>query len=257
MQKETENFSTIRSRGIYLLPNLFTISSLFAGFYAIVAALKGYYDGAAISIFIAMLMDALDGRVARLTNTMTAFGAELDNLTDMVSFGIAPALVMYSWALSSLGKIGWLAAFIYTVATALRLARFLTQIGKTEKSHFQGLSSTASAGAMASIVWVSKDINLVVYNNPVACMILAAVTVFLGVLMVSNLRYRSFKEIDLMRNVRFVVILLLVVGIVLISVEPAKVLFVAFAAYALSGPVNTIWLLRKRKKERHVKHKAH
>lgn len=237
----------IKSRGIYLLPNLFTIGSLFAGFYAIVAALKGIYDTAAISIFIALIMDGLDGRVARLTNTVTAFGAELDSLADMVSFGIAPALVIYSWALSSLGKIGWLAAFIYTAATALRLARFNTQLGIVDKRYFQGLSSTMSAAVIASAVWLGRDLEIPPHSYSV---LLAILTTLTGILMVSNIRYLSFKDADLKNHVPFVVLLAAVVVVVLISIDPAKVLFAVCFIYACSGPVATIWGLYRHKKAR-------
>lgn len=236
-----------KGRGIYLLPNLFTIGSLFAGFYAIVSGIKGSYEAAAISIFIAMVMDGLDGRVARLTNTVTAFGAELDSLTDLVSFGLAPALVMYSWALSDLGKIGWLAAFIYTVGAALRLARFNTQLGKVDKRYFQGLSSTLAGGFMASVIWLGIDLQI----NPHSINILLTVfTIVLGILMVSNIRYNSFKDFDLKNHVPFVVILITVLVIVLISVEPSMVLFALFFLYVCSGPIATIWGLHKKKKVR-------
>lgn len=247
------------SRGIYVLPNLLTVSSLFAGFYAIVAALKGFYTYAAISIFVAMVMDGLDGRVARMTNTMTKFGAELDSLTDMVSFGVAPAIVLYSWSLESLGKVGWLAAFIYVVAVALRLARFNTQIGKADKKYFQGISSTAGAGFMASIVWIGQDLDI----SPHALSILLAfITVITGALMVSNIRYSSFKDVDLKKHVSFVVMLIVVLAVVLISIEPAIVLFALFSLYLLSGPVGTVWGLHKRKQLRkkmlvdHSEHKT-
>lgn len=239
----------IKKFGIYLLPNLFTISSLFAGFYAIVAALKGIYDHAAISIFIAIIMDGLDGRVARLTNTVTAFGAQLDSLTDLVSFGVAPALVMYSWALTNLGKPGWLAAFIYTVSTALRLARFNTQLPKADKHYFQGLSSTAAAAVMASAIWLCRDLGIPPQSLNI---LLALLTAILGILMVSNIRYQSFKDADLKNHVPFVVMLIIVVIIVLISIDPAKVLFSACFIYACSGPATTIWRLRRHKKERKI-----
>lgn len=236
-----------KSRGIYLLPNLFTIGSLFAGFYAIVAGIKGFYEVAAISIFIAMLMDGVDGRIARLTNTTTAFGAELDSLTDLISFGLAPALVMYIWALSSMGKVGWLAAFIYTVGAALRLARFNTQLGKTDKRYFQGLSSTLAGGFMASVIWLSIDFGI----NPHEFSILLTIfTALIGILMVSNIRYRSFKDVDLKNHVPFVVILIAVLVIVLISVEPSIVLFAIFFLYVCSGPIETIWSLHKKKRLR-------
>lgn len=243
----------IRGRGIYLLPNLFTIAALFAGFYAIVAALKGSYDNAAIAIFVAMIMDGLDGRVARLTNTVTAFGAELDSLSDMVSFGVAPAVSIYSWALVGLGKTGWLAAFVYVVAVALRLARFNTQIGG-EKRYFQGLSSTAGAGLMAAILWVGVDFDL---PTGVLRYILAFITVVAGVLMVSNIRYRSFKDMDLKHHVPFVVILVLVLTLVLISLDPSLVLLAIFSGYAISGPVSTVWGIRKRKLQRRKVHDLH
>jgi CDP-diacylglycerol---serine O-phosphatidyltransferase len=243
-----------RPRGIYLLPNLFTVGSLFAGFYAIVATLKGQFDSAAISIFIAMIMDALDGRVARLTNTMTAFGGEFDSLTDMVSFAIAPALIIYNWSLSTLGKFGWLTAFIYTVAVALRLARFNTQLGKLGKRYFQGLPCPAGAAVISSMVWVSVDLGL---NYKPLTIVIAVITIFISVLMVSNIRFRSFKDADFKNNVSFVTILAAVVFIVLISIDPAKVLFALFAIYALSGPIGTIWGLRKRKKIRKIWQNSH
>lgn len=234
-------------RGIYLLPNLFTVGSLFAGFYAIVAALKGAYDTAAISIFIAMVMDSLDGRVARLTHTSTAFGAEFDSITDMASFGIAPALIIYSWSLSTLGKFGWLAAFIYAVATSLRLARFNVQLGKSGKRYFQGLPCPAAAAVIVGLVWVGMDLGIDAHRFSI---IFAVLTILVGVLEVSNVRYRSFKDANLKSHVPFVVILAVVLIIVLISIDPSKVLFTIFFAYAVSGPVGTIMGLRKRKKER-------
>lgn len=236
-----------RSRGIYLLPNLFTIGAMFAGFYAIVATLKGIYETAAVAIFVAMLLDSLDGRVARLTNTMTAFGAELDSLSDMVCFAIAPALLVYSWSIMSLGKIGWLSAFVYAVAVALRLARFNTQIQHTDKRFFQGLPCPAAAAVLTSMVWCALNFDI----SPESIAIgLAVVTIAMGLLQVSNIRYRSFKDTDFKNHVPFVVILLTVLIIVLISVDPAKVLFAVFASYAISGPIATIWGLHKKKKAR-------
>jgi CDP-diacylglycerol---serine O-phosphatidyltransferase len=238
-----------RKRGIYLLPNLLTLSALFAGFYAIIYAVRGSYTQAAIAILVAMVMDALDGRVARLTNTVTAFGAEFDSLSDMVCFGVAPALTIYHWALASLGKIGWLAAFIFTAAVALRLARFNTQIGKdsTSKRYSQGLACTPGAGVIASIIWVGKDWGI---NQQHVVIPLALLTILIGVFMVSNIRYRSFKDFDVKEHVSFVVILLLVVFLVLVSLSPALILFILFFGYALSGPVATIWALRKKRLER-------
>lgn len=234
-------------RGIYLLPNLFTVASLFAGFFAIISALKGNYDHAAIAIFIAMIMDSFDGRVARLTHTETAFGAEFDSITDMVSFGVAPALTMYNWILTPLGKFGWLAAFLYTVFTALRLARFNVQLGKGGKRYFQGLPSPAAAAVIIGSVWVGLDLGI---SSHVFSVIFAIVTVITGILEVSNIRYRSFKDADLKNHVPFVVILAIALIIALVSIDPSKVLFVVAVVYAVSGPIGTIWGLQKRKKAR-------
>ena len=236
-----------RRRGIYLLPNLFTTAALFSGFYAIVAAMQSRFEPAAIAIFVAMLLDGLDGRVARLTNTQTDFGAEYDSLSDMVSFGLAPALVMYQWALSGLGKAGWLAAFIYTAGAALRLARFNTQVGIADKRYFQGLASPAAAAIVAGMVWVGHD-----YDLEGKAMNLAAwtLTLLAGLLMVSNVRYHSFKGVNIKDKVPFVTILLIVLVIVLISYDPPIILFSVFLLYALSGPVWTLMLLRQRRSER-------
>jgi CDP-diacylglycerol---serine O-phosphatidyltransferase len=235
----------MRNRGIYILPNLFTISALFAGFYAIVAALKSSYDNAAIAIFVAMIMDSLDGRIARLTQSVTSFGAELDSLSDMVAFGAAPAIVIYSWTLYSLGKFGWLASFIFIAGVALRLARFNTQINQS-KRYFQGLPCPAAAAVLAGITWVGKDFGA---PNQIPNIAIAIITIFLGILMVSNVRFRSFKDLNLKNNVPFAVILILVLAIVFISIDPPKVLLAIFATYALSGPIMTIWELRKKREE--------
>jgi len=236
-----------RHRGIYLLPNLFTTGCLFSGFYAIVAAMGGRFEAAAVAIFIAMILDGLDGRVARMTNTQSAFGAEYDSLADMVSFGLAPALVVYVWALSDLGKLGWLGAFIYTAGTALRLARFNTQVGRADKRYFQGLASPAAAAVVAGMVWVGQNYQA----EGLAVSILAmVVTVCVGLLMVSNVRYRSFKDLDLKGKVPFVAILAVVLVFVLVSLDPPQVLFAGFAVYAFSGPVGTLLSLRRRRAER-------
>lgn len=240
-----------RRRGIYLLPNLFTTGCLFAGFYAIVAAMTDRFEPAAIAIFIAMIMDGLDGRVARLTNTQSAFGAEYDSLADMISFGLAPALVMFVWALSDLGKLGWLAAFIYTAGTALRLARFNTQVGRADKRYFQGLASPAAAAVMAGLIWVGNGYDLEGQGIAIVALV---VTVLMGVLMVSNVRYRSFKDLDLKGRVPFVAILVVVLIFVLISIDPPQVLLAGFGLYALSGPVVTLVTLRRRRMERKASH---
>jgi CDP-diacylglycerol--serine O-phosphatidyltransferase len=236
-----------RKRGIYLLPNLFTTAGLFAGFYAIVSAMKGIYDLAAIAIFVAMVMDALDGRVARLTNTQSAFGAEYDSLSDVVAFGIAPALVVFSWSLASLGKLGWLAAFIYAAAGALRLARFNTQIGKADKRYFQGLPIPAAAGVIASMVWLANEYDLPGGDLNI---LVAIITVVAAILMVSNIRFHSFKQVDLRGRVPFVGILVVVLVFVGISLDPPKVLFLIFFGYASSGPILTLWNLRKARMHR-------
>lgn len=236
-----------RHRGIYLLPNLFTTAALFSGFYAIVAAMQSRFEAAAVAIFVAMLLDGLDGRVARLTNTQSDFGAEYDSLSDMVSFGLAPALVIYQWALSGMGKAGWLAAFIYTAGAALRLARFNTQVGIADKRYFQGLASPAAAAIVAGMVWVGND-----YGLQGKAMNLTAwtLTLLAGLLMVSNVRYYSFKSVNIKDRVPFVGILLIVLIIVLVSYDPPVVLFSVFLLYALSGPVWTLALLRRRRRER-------
>lgn len=237
----------IRPRGIYLLPNLFTTAGLFAGFYAIVAAMKGLFDTAAIAIFVAMIMDTLDGRVARLTNTQSAFGAEYDSLSDMVAFGIAPALVIYSWSLITAGKLGWLAAFIFAAAGALRLARFNTQIGTADKRYFQGLPIPAAAGIIASMVWLGSEYEL---SGSSFALLTGPITVLTAILMVSNIRYHSFKQIDLKGRVPFVAILVIVLIFVGISLDPPKILFLITFFYGLSGPVLTLWTLRKTRQMR-------
>ena len=230
------------AKGIYLLPNLFTTAGLFAGFYAIVAAMKGLYDTAAIAIFIAMLTDTLDGRVARMTNTQTKFGAEYDSLSDMVAFGVAPALVIYSWSLHNLGKMGWLAAFIFTACGALRLARFNTQVDTADKRYFQGLPIPAAAAMIASLVWTGEHYGV---PNFVTSIIIFFYTVATAGLMVSNIRYYSFKEFDLTNKVPFVSILVIVLVFAAISIDPPQTLLLIFLCYGLSGPVLTIWNLRK------------
>ena len=237
-----------RRRGIYLLPNLFTTGCLFAGFYAIVAAMSDRFEAASVAIFIAMIMDSLDGRVARLTNTQSDFGAEYDSLADMVSFGLAPSLVIYEWALFSMGKLGWLAAFIYTAGAALRLARFNTQVATANKRYFQGLASPAAAAIVAGTVWVGASYGHIGSDWRIPAFVL---TLMAGILMVSNIRYRSFKDLDLKGRVRFVTMLIVVMIFVFISLDPPQVLFAIFLLYALSGPVNTLMTLRKRRAERH------
>lgn len=234
-------------RGIYLLPNLFTTACLFSGFYAIVAAMNDRFEAAAVAVFIAMVFDGLDGRVARLTNTQSAFGAQYDSLADMVSFGLAPGLVVYQWALVGLGKLGWLVAFVYTAGAALRLARFNTQVGVADKRYFQGLASPAAAAVVVGLVWLGFDYDLTGKTQMAAAF---AITLASGLLMVSNIRYRSFKDIDLKGKVPFVAILLVVLVFVSVSVDPPVMLFGTFLAYAISGPIGTLLSLRHRRNRR-------
>ena len=232
----------LRRRGIYLLPNLFTTAALFAGFYAIVQAMNNRFEHAAVAIFIAMVLDGLDGRVARLTRTQSEFGAEYDSLSDMVSFGVAPALVIYEWAFRGMGKLGWFAAFIYCASTALRLARFNTNIDVVDKRFFQGLPSPAAAALVAGFVWVMLDYG---YSGEDVRWYAAALTVFAGLSMVSNLPFYSFKDFNMRKSVPFVVIFLIALFFILISSYPPGVLFALFMSYALSGYV--LWVLNKRK----------
>jgi len=234
-------------RGIYLLPNLFTTAALFFGFYAIVSAMDNRFESAAIAIFIAMLLDGIDGRVARMTNTQSDFGAEYDSLSDMVSFGVAPALVMYEWTLLSMGKIGWLAAFIYTAGAALRLARFNTQLGSADKNYFQGLPSPSAAAIVAGLVWVGENH---LASDRALSIFAVAITIWAGVLMVSNFRYYSFKGINWKGKVPFVALLLAVLIIVLVSSNPSLMLFIGFLIYSLSGIVMTLIQIRSRRAER-------
>lgn len=234
-------------RGIYLLPNLFTTAALFAGFYAILAAVNGKFEAAAVAIFVAMLLDGIDGRVARLTKTQSAFGAEYDSLSDMVSFGLAPALVVFIWALGDLGRLGWLAAFIYTASGALRLARFNTQVGIADKKYFQGLPSPSAAAIIAGGVWIGVDYGL---DRATVAWPAAILTTLVGLLMVSNIRYHSFKEIDFHGKVPFIVLVVVVVGLAIIQTHPPTVLFLLFLTYAASGPVLTLVQLRKHREQR-------
>ncbi len=235
--------SNIRRRGIYLLPNLFTTGSLFSGFYAITSAMDGRFETAAIAIFVAMILDGMDGRVARLTNTQSDFGAQYDSLSDMVSFGAAPALVMYLWAFSSMGKLGLFAAFVHMAGGALRLARFNTQLTSADKRYFQGLPSPAAAAILAGFIWLSLDQG---YSVEIVKYIALALTISTGLLMVSNFRYSSFKEIDLKGKVPFFVAISIMLAIAIVMAQPQTLLFVLFLAYAISGPVITLVMRRRR-----------
>lgn len=228
----------VRRRGIYLLPNLFTTAALAFGFYAIVQGMNLRFDKAAAAIFVAMVLDALDGRVARLTRTQSAFGAEYDSLSDMVAFGAAPALIVYEWALKGMGNLGGVGAFIYVVGAALRLARFNTMLEVADKRWFTGIPSPAAAALVAGMVWIVDDNNI----DPAGLRWVAwAVTVFAGVTMVSNVPYYSFKAFNLKKSVPFLAVLAVAFAIALLSYQPAIVLFGGFVAYALSGYVGLVW----------------
>ncbi|EWH00907.1 CDP-diacylglycerol--serine O-phosphatidyltransferase [Halomonas sp. BC04] len=242
IEESIEDGKKVRRRGIYLLPNLFTTSALFAGFFSVVAGINGDFTAAAVAIFIAMVLDGLDGRVARMTNTQSAFGAEYDSLSDMVSFGVAPALVAFTWILQDIGKTGWVVAFLYVACAALRLARFNVQVGSVDKKWFIGLPSPSAAAFVAASVWTfhSFDADAVGFKILMLLVVAAA-----GVLMVSNIRYYSFKEVDLKGPVPFVVLLAIVLGFVVISMQPSVMLLLLFGAYVASGPTQAI--LRKMK----------
>jgi CDP-diacylglycerol---serine O-phosphatidyltransferase len=229
-----------RKRGIYILPNLFTTLNLFAGFYAIVQGMNHEFEKAAVAIFVAMVLDSIDGRVARLTHTQSAFGAEYDSLTDMVSFGAAPALVMYEWALRDMGRLGWIAAFVYCVGAALRLARFNTQLSVADKRWFTGLPSPAAAALVAGMIWVFNDYH--VHGGEVKWFA-AAVTIYAGITMVSSVKFYSGKDINLRRAVPFWVAIIFVLVLLLISIEPSIVLWGVMLAYGVSGYV--YWVVQR------------
>jgi CDP-diacylglycerol--serine O-phosphatidyltransferase len=245
IEESVEDGQKIRRKGIYLLPNLFTTSALFSGFFAVVAGINGEFTSAAVAIFIAMVLDGLDGRVARMTNTQSEFGAEYDSLADMISFGMAPALVAFTWILQDIGKTGWVVAFLYVACAALRLARFNVQIGSVDKKWFIGLPSPSAAALIAASVWTfhSFDADALGFKLLMLFMVAAA-----GVLMVSNIRYYSFKDFDFKKPVPFVVLLAVVLGFVMISVEPSVMLLLLFGAYVLSGPILAV--MRKAKPKR-------
>lgn len=247
-----------RRGGVYLLPSLFTLAALFAGFYAIVAATQGRFIAAAIAIFVAMVLDNLDGRIARITNTQSDFGAQLDSLADMISFGLAPALIMYEWSLSTMrdygglwSKLGWLAAFIYVAGAALRLARFNSQLGVADKRYFQGLPSPPSAALMAGLVWVNVELG---YSGKDMVALAFVMTILCGLLMVSRFSYYSFKELGGQYRVRYTTMLTVVLLLVFVSFDPAKVLFATAVVYLFSGPfVGLVRKIRKlRRQKRHL-----
>jgi CDP-diacylglycerol--serine O-phosphatidyltransferase len=225
-----------RRKGIYILPNLFTLAALFGGFYAIVMAMNGRFEQSAYGIFCAMVLDSLDGRVARMTNTQSTFGEQMDSLSDMVSFGAAPALIMYIWALQGLGKMGWLASFIYCAAAALRLARFNTNLAVVDKRFFQGLPSPAAAALLAGLVWTLDDAGFKsIHSNPTLAWVAFGFTLYAGLTMVTNVPFFSFKDVSFKRSVPFVVIVAIALGIAVINIDPPIVLFCLFCGYGVSG----------------------
>ena len=246
----------VRHRGIYLLPNLFTTANLFAGFYSIINSISAqsagnaaeaskYFAYAAIAIFVAMVLDSLDGRVARMTNTQSAFGAEYDSLSDMVAFGVAPALLAFGWALGDMGKVGCMVAFLYVAGAALRLARFNTQVGTADKRYFIGLASPAAAGVVAGLVWAFSDYGI---QGSKMSFLVALLVAAAGMLMVSNIKYNSFKELDLKGRVPFVAILAVVLVFAVVFSDPPRILLLIFLAYAASGPIQYLLRMRRHKK---------
>jgi len=244
-ENEQQDSATQRRRGVYLLPNLFTTGALFSGFYAIVAGMNGQFVAASIAIFVSMLLDGLDGRVARMTNTQSAFGAEYDSLADMVSFGVAPALVAYNWLLFDLGKLGFFAAFVFAVGGALRLARFNTQIGSVDKRYFIGLPSPAAAAVVAGLVWTCTEYE---FDMSGTGYLVALYVALCGVLMVSNVLYYSFKDIDFKGKVPFWILAVIALVLGVISISTSTFLWLLFLLYAFSGPVLWGW---RRLKHRH------
>ena len=249
MSEEAEKPAKRRRRAIYLLPNLFTTSALFAGFYAIIAAMDGHFSKAAIAVFIAMILDTLDGRVARLTNTSSDFGAEFDSLSDVISFGAAPGLIVYEWSLQSLGgsglgQLGLVASFLYAACTALRLARFNTQLGIADKRFFQGLPCPSAAAIVVGMVWVADDLGYAGEELPFLAFI---VTVAAALVMVSNFAYYSFKDIGTHKRLSFMALIAMVFIIAFTAIDPPKFVYAAFVVYALSGPCFSLWRKLRRR----------
>ena len=231
-----------RPKGIYMVPNMITLAALFGGFYSVVMAMNGRYDLATVGIFVAMVLDSLDGRVARLTNTQSAFGEQMDSLSDMVSFGAAPALIAYEWTLRDLGRWGWIAAFVYCACAALRLARFNVNTAVVDKRYFQGLPSPAAAALVAGFIWLMTELGIPPQDVTWA---MFAITLYTGLTMVTNVPFYSFKDLSLKKSVPFAAIVLVALGIAIINIHPPTVLFALFVVYGLSG--YTIYLWRKSK----------
>ena len=236
-----------RRKGIYILPNLFTLAALFGGFYAIVMAMNGRFDMAAVGVFCAMVLDSLDGRVARMTNTQSAFGEQMDSLSDMVSFGAAPALIAYMWALQGLGRWGWIAAFVYCACAALRLARFNVNTGVVDRRYFQGLPSPAAAALVMGFIWLLTEAGVRPGQGSVALSwtqvtwLTFGFTLYAGLTMVTNVPFYSFKDLHMKRSVPFAAIVLIALGIAIVNIHPPTVLFGVFVLYCLSGYVVYAW----------------
>ena len=234
-------------KGIYVLPNLFTLAALFGGFYSIVMAMNGRFDMAAVGVFCAMVLDSLDGRVARMTNTQSAFGEQMDSLSDMVSFGAAPALIAYMWALQGLGRWGWIAAFVYCACAALRLARFNVNTGVVDRRYFQGLPSPAAAALVMGFIWLLTEAGVRPGQGSVALSwtqvtwLTFGFTLYAGLTMVTNVPFYSFKDLHMKRSVPFAAIVLIALGIAIVNIHPPTVLFGVFVLYGLSGYVVYAW----------------
>lgn len=237
---EASNHLMVRKRrkGLYILPNLFTLAALFGGFYSIVMAMNGRFDQAAMGVFCALVLDSLDGRVARMTNTQSAFGEQMDSLSDMVSFGAAPALIVYEWALKDLGRAGWIAAFVYCACAALRLARFNVNTAVVDKRFFQGLPSPAAAALVMGCIWLLVDMGI---SGASVKWWMFALALYAGLTMVTNVPFYSFKDLSLKRSVPFVVMVALVLGMAVVTIHPPIVLFAIFVGYGISGYVLYAW----------------
>jgi len=231
-QHDRQSETRKRAKGIYMVPNMITLAALFGGFYAIVMAMNGRFELATVALFLSMVLDSLDGRVARMTNTQSAFGEQMDSLSDMVSFGAAPALVAYIWALSTLGRWGWIAAFVYCACAALRLARFNVNTSVVDKRYFQGLPSPAAAALVAGFIWLMTDLEIPAGDVRWA---IFAITLFAGLTMVTNVPFYSFKDLSLKKSVPFAAIVLVALGIAVINIHPPTVVFALFVVYSLSG----------------------
>lgn len=227
-----------RRKGIYILPNLFTLAALFGGFYAIVMAMNGRFDLASAGVFCAMVLDSLDGRVARMTNTQSAFGEQMDSLSDMVSFGAAPSLIAYEWSLKGLGRWGWIAAFVYCACAALRLARFNVNTAVVDKRYFQGLPSPAAAALVTGFIWIMTEAEVA---RAGMAWPMFALALYAGLTMVTNVPFYSFKDVQMKKTVPFAVIVLIALGIAIINIHPPTVLFGLFVVYGLSGYAIYAW----------------